>query len=164
MSIEMPVPDDLQGKRILDVTCGPRGMWFDKKNPETLYCDIRREEHLIKGYLYSVDPDLIVDFTCMPFADNSFCLVVFDPPHIKNLTKSSWVRRKYGVLGPEWGADIKAGFDECMRVLKPNGVLIFKWSVSRIKLSVVLTVIGEKPIFGHTTGLKNGTIWMTFIK
>ena len=31
-------------KKILDVTCGSRTMWFDKNHPAALYCDRRKEE------------------------------------------------------------------------------------------------------------------------
>ena len=34
-----------QGKKILDVTCGSRSIWFDKHHPATVYCDIREEDH-----------------------------------------------------------------------------------------------------------------------
>ena len=53
---------------------------------------------------------------------------------------------------------------ECMRVLKPNGTLIFKWNESEIKASDVLSVIPFKPLFGHTTGRQSKTIWMCFMK
>lgn len=32
-------------KKILDVTCGARSIWFDKHNPAAIYCDKRREMH-----------------------------------------------------------------------------------------------------------------------
>lgn len=31
-------------KVILDVTCGDKTIWFQKQEPHTIYCDIRREE------------------------------------------------------------------------------------------------------------------------
>lgn len=31
-------------KRILDVTCGSRTIWFDKQHPAAIYCDVRDEE------------------------------------------------------------------------------------------------------------------------
>lgn len=65
-------------------------------------------------------------------------------------------------LLPTWQTDIKAGFDECMRVLKDNGVLIFKWNEHKIKIKKVIEAIGSIPLFGHTTGTK--TIWMAFMK
>lgn len=72
-------------KKILDVTCGSRSIWFDKNNPYAVYCDKRREEFrwLWKNSdcTLTIDPDVICDFTDLPFSDNSFPLVVFDPPH-----------------------------------------------------------------------------------
>lgn len=34
----------MSDKKILDVTCGSRTIWFDKKHPAAVYCDIRKEE------------------------------------------------------------------------------------------------------------------------
>ena len=31
-------------KKILDVTCGSRTIWFNKNHPAAVYCDIREEE------------------------------------------------------------------------------------------------------------------------
>lgn len=75
-------------KKILDVTCGSRSIWFDKNHPAALYCDRRRETHTNvwksldtkSQRLCVIDPDVQCDFTNLPFEDNSFNLVVFDPP------------------------------------------------------------------------------------
>ena len=32
-------------KKILDVTCGSRSIWYDKKHPLAVYCDIRKERY-----------------------------------------------------------------------------------------------------------------------
>lgn len=105
-----------------------------------------------------------MDFTDMPFDSESFYLVVFDPPHLKKLGKTSWMAKKYGVLPENWEEVLRAGFNECMRVLKPNGILVFKWNEDQIKVSHVIKVIGKCPLFGHTTGRQSKTIWMCFIK
>lgn len=34
----------MSDKKILDVTCGSRTIWFNKHNPAAIYCDIRKEE------------------------------------------------------------------------------------------------------------------------
>ena len=140
-------------------------MWFNKNHLDVLYTDIRREKHILcDGRVLEINPDIIMDFTNMPFDDCSFSLVVFDPPHLVNLGKTSWMAKKYGYLLPTWEADIRAGFDECMRVLKPNGTLIFKWNENQIKINKIIEVIGQRPLFGHPSGKANQTIWMTFIK
>ena len=56
------------------------------------------------------------------------------------------------------------GFQECMRVLKPDGVLIFKWSEYDIPAADVWKAIGEKPLFGHHSGKKSNTFWACFMK
>ncbi len=152
-------------KKILDACCGSKMFWFDKKNPNVLFADIRSETHtLCDGRTLEVRPDVVADFRAMPFPDESFKMVVFDPPHLKHLGQSSWMAKKYGVLLPTWELDIKAGFDECMRVLEPGGVLIFKWNENQINVSMIIEIIGKAPLFGHTSGKKNATIWMAFMK
>lgn len=32
-------------KKILDVTCGSRSIWFDKNHPAAVYCDKRKESY-----------------------------------------------------------------------------------------------------------------------
>ena len=41
------------------------------------------ETELCDGRHFEVKPDVIGDFTNMKFEDNSFSMVVFDPPHLK---------------------------------------------------------------------------------
>lgn len=53
---------------------------------------------------------------------------------------------------------------ECMRVLKPDGVLIFKWSETQIPADKLWRVIGRKPLFGHHSGKKSKTFWGCFMK
>lgn len=40
----------------------------------------RYYEKLKSGHVVDVNPDIQADFTSMPFNDDSFDLVVFDPP------------------------------------------------------------------------------------
>ena len=156
------------GKLILDACCGSRMFWFDKHNPLALFVDKRSEIVTAKDRdkirTIEVKPDIIADFTNLPFEDSSFYMVVFDPPHLKTLGKTSWMAKKYGRLPDNWQEMIKSGFDECMRVLKPYGTLVFKWNESEIKAAEVLSVIPFKPLFGHTTGRQSKTIWMCFMK
>lgn len=149
----------------MDVCCGSRMMWFDKTNPDVLFADIREESHVLcDGRALEIKPDVKMDFRHMPFESNSFNVIAFDPPHLHKLGPNSWMAQKYGVLNPTWEEDIRKGFNECMRVLKPNGVLIFKWNEAQIKLNQVLAILPQKPLFGHTSGKHGRTIWMTFIK
>lgn len=152
-------------KLILDACCGSKMFWFDKNNPMVLFADKRDESlTLCDGRALEIKPDVQMDFTNMPFEDKSFKLVVFDPPHMTSLGANSWMAKKYGRLGLTWRDDIKKGFSECWRVLDDNGVLIFKWNESDVKVKEVLELIEPKPLFGHTTGRQAKTIWMTFMK
>lgn len=155
----------MKDKIILDACCGPRMMWFNKHHPFAIYMDIRREEFIAcDGRHINVDPDLIADFRQMPFDDNSFKLVVFDPPHFNQLGENSYTAQKYGKLFPTWETDLKAGFDECMRVLEPYGILIFKWNEFQIPVSKILKVFGTEPLFGQKSGKTSQTHWMCFMK
>lgn len=155
-------------KKILDACCGSRMFWFNKENPDVLFMDKRSEiltaKDRDKTRTIEVKPDLVADFTNMPFDDETFNMVVFDPPHLKTLGKTSWMAKKYGKLDDDWKQVISKGFDECMRVLKKDGTLVFKWSETEISVKDVLSIIPYKPLFGHTTGRQSKTIWMCFMK
>lgn len=149
-------------KRILDATCGSRMMWFDKEHPDAVYMDNRQlTTTLCDGRILNVNPNVIADFRDIPFKDDTFYLVVFDPPHLIKAGKNSWLAKKYGILKDTWREDIRQGFCECMRVLKPNGTLIFKWSEVQIKLSELLKAIPQKPLFGNR---RSKTHWLVFMK
>lgn len=152
-------------KKILDACCGSRMFWFDKQNPNVLYQDVRSEEHILcDGRKLEVKPDVVADFRDMPYADGSFKLVVFDPPHLAKAGENSWLAKKYGILSPNWKEDLAKGFKECFRVLEPDGVLVFKWNEDQIKVSQIITLSPIAPLFGHTTGRHGKTHWITFIK
>lgn len=152
-------------KIILDPCCGSRMFWFDKHNPNVEFGDIRNEDHILcDGRKLKIKPDTIMDFRKLPFNDNEFKLVVFDPPHLNKLGKSSWMGKKYGVLDGGWQLDIKKGFSECMRVLEPYGILVFKWNESQIKVSDILKLTDHKPLFGHKSGKQQLTHWICFMK
>lgn len=70
----------------------------------------------------------------------------------------------YGRLDENWLQMLHDGFRECMRVLKPDGVLIFKWAETQIPAAEVWKAIGEKPLFGHHSGKKSQTFWGCFMK
>lgn len=152
-------------KKIIDVCCGSKMFWFNKNHPDVIYQDIREESHVLcDDRKLVISPDVIGDFRRMDYPDESFKLVVFDPPHLNKLGKSSWMAKKYGVLLPTWELDIKSGFEECFRILEKDGVLIFKWNENQIPLSRILELTDKKPLFGHTSGRKGQTHWVTFMK
>ncbi len=155
----------MTNKFILDACCGSRMFWFDKENSKVIFGDNRKENHILcDGRKLNINPDIDMDFRDMPFGDNRFKLVVFDPPHLKQLGKNSWMAKKYGKLNENWKEDIQSGFSECWRVLEPNGILIFKWNETQIKVSEILKLINWSPLFGHKSGKLQRTHWLCFMK
>lgn len=154
-------------KCVLDPCCGSRMAWYDKDNPNVVFMDNRKlDETLCDGRRLVVSPDVVGDFRHMPFSDESFYLVLFDPPHMHQLGTNSWTAKKYGVLLPTWREDLRAGFEECFRILKPHGTLVFKWSDVQIPFDDVLRLaLPHKPFFGHRRKQgKHDTIWSVFFK
>ena len=151
--------------KILDACCGSKMFWYEKNEPHTTYIDNRSEVDQIKDRDYVrnviVNPDIIADFRDLPFEDNEFDLVIFDPPHLIHAGNSSWLKIKYGRLPEDWPNYINKGFRECLRVLKPTGTLLFKWSNNQISFSEVFKAIGQKPILGDKRG---NTRWSIYIK
>ena len=152
--------------KILDACCGSRMFWYERNEPHTTYMDIRKEILTCKDRnlerKIKISPDVVADFRDMPFADATFDLVIFDPPHLIKAGKESWLAKKYGTLDlMSWKSDIQQGFSECLRVLKPNGVLLFKWNEDQIPFKEVLKVIQKQPILGDK---KSKTRWSVFIK
>ncbi|CDG98917.1 DNA N-4 cytosine methyltransferase M.NgoMXV (modular protein) [Xenorhabdus bovienii str. puntauvense] len=151
---------------ILDMCCGSRMFWFDRNNANVIFCDIRRESHILcDGRELNIEPDIIADFRALPFASNTFQLVVFDPPHLERAGENGWQRKKYGALNKDtWRDDLAQGFKEAFRVLRPSGMLIFKWNETQIKTSEILALTSESPLFGHPSGKRANTHWVAFMK
>lgn len=151
-----------EGAKILDACCGSRMFHFDKQNPDVLFMDNRKlNVTLCDGRALNINPDIMADFRTMPFEDESFYLVIFDPPHLTKAGEDSWLAKKYGILSENWEEDIRRGFDECMRVLKVNGTLVFKWNDQQVSTADVRKAIGTEPLFGQRRGR---TVWLVFFK
>ena len=149
-------------KKILDACCGSRMFWFDRQHSDTVFMDNREvDTNLCDGRKLVISPDIVADFTAIPFADESFYMVVFDPPHLVNAGENSWLAKKYGKLQPGWQDSLKKGFSECFRVLKSNGTLIFKWNEDQIAIKDILALTPEKPLFGNR---RSKTHWIVFMK
>ena len=150
---------------ILDPCSGSRMFYFNKTDPRVLFGDIRDETHtLCDGRTLNISPDQIMDFRALPFADDSFQIVIFDPPHLRKAGEASWLRKKYGILSNDWEEDLRKGFAECFRVLAKGGVLVFKWNETQIKVSKILNLTPHKPLIGHQSGKRSDTHWILFLK
>lgn len=156
---------------VLDACCGSRMFWFNRADDRAIFADIRRETHMLTDKSSAggsrqliIEPDRQIDFRDMPFDDNQFHLVVFDPPHLISNGRSGWLAKKYGKLGTDWRDDLRAGFAECFRVLKPFGTLVFKWNEHEVKVSEILKLTDEQPLFGNRCGKTAKSHWIVFMK
>ena len=155
---------------VLDACCGSRAFWFDKHDERAMYVDKRREIHVWNERITDraaplvIDPDWQGSFTALPFPDSTFDHVVFDPPHIVGTSASGNVAKYYGVLRGEWREELRRGFAECFRVLRPGGTLIFKWNELSVPVREVLALTPEKPLYGHRSGKASKTHWIAFLK
>lgn len=169
-------------KIVLDVACGGRMFYFDKTDQRVLFCDNRTvDTELCDGRKFTVKPDVECDFTSLPFEDESFRLVVYDPPHLlrntgkskmadmygslsERATPTGYQQIKYGALYADWRDMLRRGFDECFRVLEPHGVLIFKWNETDIPVKEILKLSPMSPLFGNRSGKASKTHWICFMK
>lgn len=160
-------------KPILDPCCGSRMMWFNREHPSVVFGDARTETLTVTDNsrgnksgvrTLRIEPDATIDFRDMPYADGTFKLVAFDPPHLVHAGPRSWLAAKYGKLSDNWRDDLRNGFAECFRVLSSDGVLVFKWNETQVPLKDVLALTDMKPLFGHTSGRKGMTHWLVFMK
>lgn len=145
--------------------------WFDRADGRAVFGDIRQESHILTDKSSAggsreliIAPDVLMDFRAIPFADSRFNLVVFDPPHLVRNGRSGWLAKKYGKLGADWQDDIRAGFAECFRVLRPHGTLIFKWNEHEVPVSQILALTDQKPLFGNRCGKNAKSHWIVFMK
>ena len=157
--------------QVLDVCCGSRMFWFDKEDNRGVFCDVRNETHELTdrnqptGLRHlAINPTVISSFTKLPFKSGTFPAVVFDPPHLLKAGKKGWLAKKYGVLTTDWRAHIQLGFNECFRVLRDLGTLVFKWNERDIPLSEILALSPVRPVVGHKSGKHSQTHWVMFIK
>jgi len=134
---------------------------YDQDNP-----NIKKE----KQSDYTVFPDLQADYRNLPFADRTFDLVVFDPPHLvtsDGMEKLSGImKRKYGCLHAEtWPRDIHDAFVELFRVMADHATLTFKFCDYDIGFEEILSVLPQEPLYGTTIMSKtHSTRWITFNK
>lgn len=159
--------------RALDPCCGSRMMWLDRQNPDVVFGDCRRETVIVTDRSHGnesgtrtlrIEPDVDMDFRALPYADKTFALVAFDPPHLVRAGPRSWLAAKYGKLSENWRDDLRKGFEECLRVLRDDGVLVFKWNETQVPVKEVLALAPVPPMFGHLSGRKGLTHWLVFMR
>jgi len=141
--------------KILHACCGRRLFWYNKNHPDVIYIDIRA----------AVNPDRIMDCTATNFKDNYFDFIVFDPPHCSYSENNKGIfKEKYGGFpAAKTRFFIKKAFIEFKRILKKDGLVVFKWNTHSQKLAVILSMIEDfEVLFGHLTAHKTKSSSQTY--
>lgn len=161
--------------KILDATCGPKTIWYQKNHPFVTFMDCRKgiinrateNTKLKHRRTWSVDPDIVSEWKDAPFPDNYFDMIVFDPPQlIRDIgKKDSSMIYAYGKLYKDnWKKVLKEGIEKLFSILKPEGIFILKWSDTDKPVKEVIALIPYAPMFGTRVGQKNKTHWIMFLK
>lgn len=153
---------------ILDMTCAQKQMWFQKEYENAVYIDIRNGTYKYKTVDkpdFQILPDIQCDNKKLPFKDNCFSMVVFDPPHVIGKSRGVFYEQ-YGYLDLwGWQKQLYDAIKEGFRVLKKDGFFVFKWSERNRALQRVLTLFPSTPLFGSKIGTKQTqTFWIVWQK
>jgi len=169
---------------ILDATAGNRTMWELKDYPNIIYSDMERK---LKN-----KPTLYADNTTLPFLDGIFDTIFYDPPHnwgggdepnpIYPSEIKKWKQKHVPFAFTYYGWDkyktrvglfrhVYAAQKEFQRVLKPDGLLWFKWNEMRIPLDRILACFSDWLTLltlrvndvSHTAS-EHQTFWICFAK
>lgn len=171
-----------QEKHVLDATSSFRRAWFpvNRNHPAVVFLDKRSDEELARDWVERSKHDIIPrpplnfsnltvqgDFCHLPYPDNYFCHIHFDPPHLYRIGKSSMYCKLFGKLDKEtWRSVLGQAAKELWRVLAIYGTLNFKWNDRDIKASEVLALFPVSYLYGNSSshGQKSCTGWYTFVK
>jgi SAM-dependent methyltransferase len=151
-----------------------KGIWYQKNHPFVTYMDKRyingkmqmTKNKISNRRVIRIKPDVIAEWEHLPFKDEIFDMVVFDPPHfIRNkFADENFFYEKYGMLNCKtWKQVLGSAFKELFRVLKSEGTLIFKWNDCYRPIKDIFPLITYKPLFGSVSP-KNDTHWVVFLK
>ena len=151
--------------KILDATAGYRGIWYQKNHPFVTWMDARKGKFTSyynpkNQRTYDVNPDVVTTWDNMPFSDNEFDMIVFDPPHIVKKPSESKCRMEiqYTSLDKNnWQKTLQDGFKHLFRVLKPCGILVLKWCETDIKIMDVIKLSPYQPLFANMSLEHNGS-------
>lgn len=160
---------------ILDSTASSRSIWYQKNNPFTVFMDKRKGKEYAcseniskeKHRIIRIFPDVQAQWQNIPFKNNSFDMVIWDPPHLfRNKDANlSLMSKRYGVFyNDEWKLIIETSVIELFRVLKTQGIFILKWCEVDKDVNEILKLMPYDPMFGTRTGQRNNTYWICFIK
>ena len=166
--------------KILDATCGFKGIWFQKNHPLVTFMDKRNGKYYFitpsgKKKCTKVNPDIVSEWKDAPFPDNYFDIVLASHvlEHVEDDRKA--MREVHRILKPDgilllttpyetWEQELKVGIKKLFKILKPEGTFILKWNECNKPINKIIKLFPYQPLFGTRTGLNNKNIWLVFLK
>ena len=151
-------------KPLLDATAGNRMIWahVGKKSDYVVFMD--KEPNL------AIPPDVLAVWGHLPFRDQVFSCVIFDPPHSRfgknSMHQDTKGHRWWGNLSKRWQTDFYKAAQEFIRV---SDILCFKWNETSHVIDKILPLFRPwkiKYMKKHQSSMKRGkstTWWVTFI-
>ena len=155
----------------LDATAGNRMYWPNKNPPLTIFID--------KEFRLSFPPHIFADFRALPFRDDVFRTVFFDPPHSCSIppwwSDPSMSKKRRGNLASWYGKfenkrDMFSSIDKAQKEFaRVARILCLKWSELEISLWKIIPFFNKwnriqtKPHEGKFKVGKTKTYWITFI-
>ena len=111
---------------IIDITAGSGNTEREIGYEADIFLDC--DESKVDALIAKGRTAIVGDFTNLPFPDNYADTIIFDPPYSTGPLGSGLTDR-YGKFRnqAEMVKSISKAFLEIRRVLKPNGVCLFKW-------------------------------------
>jgi len=164
---------------ILDATSSFRRMWLDKENPWTVFMDLRSNTKIHEDWKANMiqkhrDTNIgfakltvQADFSHLPFKDNTFPHINFDPPQLIHLGKTSIYYKQFGCLEADtWRQVLGQAAKELCRVLAIGGTMNVKWADRDIPDEDILKLFPLKHLYGQVGahGTSSKTSWFTFMK
>lgn len=113
------------GSRVLDCTSNKRRIWKGVIwQPGPVFMDIDP----------TMSPDIVGDYTSIPVPDNSYDVLIFDPPHLPSVavseSGSTQMAESYGLSMGGADGHLESSFSpflkEAKRVLRPDGLIFAK--------------------------------------
>ena len=120
-----------EAQKIMDVACNKRRMWKKSRwADQVIYCDID----------YMMSPEIVCDWSQMPFRDKSIDVIVYDPPHLPVAAASDKSMphyiKNYGLKSSTKGDNIKmlhySFLMEAKKVLKFDGLIFASLSMELV--------------------------------
>jgi len=122
--------------KILDVTVGAEKLyhrWHEKLGSDFVGIDSRRGDFSVPktGNSWAairivIEPTVQADLCFLPFKNEVFSVIIFDPPHL-DVSLDSWLGKKWGGWTQHQTIEtVRAANKEFQRVLRKDGVLILK--------------------------------------